>query len=105
MQEGIAKKGLIIRLLVLPDGISGTPETLAFIAKRIGKKVYISLMSQYYPAYKASHYKEITRRINRGEYNEAVEKMQQLGLENGWTQPFLGSFDSKFFGENFEQSV
>ncbi len=53
-EHGIAKRGLIIRHLVLPGGLSGTEGVMKFLAEEISKDVYISLMSQYFPAYKAS---------------------------------------------------
>ncbi len=53
-KHGIAKRGLIIRHLVLPNGLSGTESIMKFLAEEISKDVYISLMSQYFPAYKAT---------------------------------------------------
>ncbi len=85
-ESGIAKKGLLIRHLVLPDGISGTEGIMKFLAEEISKDVYISLMSQYFPAYKAHEFKEISRRLNAEEYEEAYQIMQKYGLENGWIQ-------------------
>lgn len=105
LSKGIAKKGLIIRLLILPGGISGTVETLEFINKELGKKVYLSVMSQYYPAYKASEYKDLTHRISSKDYDTVIDKMNELGLSNGWVQPYGGEFDSRFAGENFPPSL
>ena len=62
-EHGIAKKGLIIRHLILPNGLSGTGKIMKFLAEEISKDVYISLMSQYFPACKAAEYKELNRRI------------------------------------------
>jgi putative pyruvate formate lyase activating enzyme len=103
--QGIASKGLIIRLLVLAEGVSGTIETLEFIAKELGRDVYLSVMSQYYPAYKATDHKELSRRISRAEYRIVLDKMNELGLRNGWTQPFEGDFDEALAGENLSPSV
>ena len=86
--NGIAKRGLIIRHLILPCGLSGTEKIMKFLAEEISKDVYISLMSQYFPAYKATQYKEINRRITTDEYDEAYQAMQKYGLENGWVQEF-----------------
>jgi putative pyruvate formate lyase activating enzyme len=85
-ENGIAKKGLLIRHLVLPDGISGTEGIVKFLADEISKNVYVSLMSQYFPAYKATAMKELSRRITGEEYEEAYQIMQKYGLENGWVQ-------------------
>ena len=84
--QGIAKKGLIIRHLVLPGGISGTDGVMKFLSEEISKDVYISLMSQYFPAYKSSEHKEISRRITSKEYETARRIMEKYGLENGWMQ-------------------
>ena len=97
---GIANKGLIVRLLLLPGGISGTTETLAFISETLGSDVYLSVMSQYYPAYNAPQVKELSRRITREEYNAVIRVMKLLGLYNGWIQPFDGEFNKCFAGEN-----
>ncbi len=88
--KGIAKKGLLIRHLVLPEGISGTEGIMRFLAEEVSKGVYISLMSQYFPAYKAHTFKELSRRITTEEYEEAYESMQKYGLENGWVQDHDG---------------
>ncbi len=85
-EEGIAKRGLIIRHLVLPGGLSGTEGIMKFLAEEISKDVYISLMSQYFPAYKATEFKEINRRVTEEEYEEARRIMEKHGLENGWIQ-------------------
>ena len=102
---GIATRGLVVRLLILPGGVSGTEDTLEFVASEIGKDTCISLMSQYYPAYRAFSHEELIRRITRDEYDRAVAKMHSAGLHNGWTQPFSGDFDERFAGENFLPDV
>ena len=85
-ENGIAKRGLIIRHLILPCGLSGTERIMKFLAEQISKDVYISLMSQYFPAYKAHEFKELSRRITAEEHEEAYQIMQKYGLENGWVQ-------------------
>jgi len=85
-ENGIAKRGLIIRHLILPCGLSGTERIMKFLAEEISKDVYISLMSQYFPAYKAHEFKELSRRITAEEYEKAYQIMQKYGLENGWVQ-------------------
>jgi putative pyruvate formate lyase activating enzyme len=84
--EGIAVKGLLIRHLVLPENISGTDRILEFIAKEISKNTYISLMSQYFPAFRAHDFAPLDRKITRKEYEKATAKMTELGLASGWTQ-------------------
>jgi len=85
-EQGIAKQGLIIRHLVLPGNIAGTEEVMKFLAGEISKDVTISLMSQYFPAYRAREFNEINRRITTEEYEKAYQIMLKYGLENGWIQ-------------------
>ncbi|MFA5156270.1 MAG: radical SAM protein [Candidatus Omnitrophota bacterium] len=101
-ENGIIKKGLIVRLLVMPENISGTEETIKFIAENISKDTYISLMSQYTPFYKASGIKELSRRISREAYSSAQAAMEKYGLYNGWTQD-SGGLD-RFAGVNIKNA-
>jgi putative pyruvate formate lyase activating enzyme len=87
-ENGIAQRGLIIRHLVLPGGLSGTEGIMKFLAEEISKDVYISLMSQYFPAYRATTMKELSRRITAEEYDEAYDIKMSYGLKNGWVQEF-----------------
>lgn len=103
IENGIAKRGLIIRCLVLPNRISGIKETMRFIRNDISSQTHISLMSQYYPVFKSSQYPEINRKIKQSEYEEAVDVMYKLGLVNGWCQDKHTKRDrSKFLGVNFQ---
>jgi len=85
-EQGVAKQGLIVRHLVLPGNIAGTEAVMKFLAEEISKDVSISLMSQYFPAYRAREFKEINRRITAEEYEKAYQIMLKYGLENGWVQ-------------------
>jgi putative pyruvate formate lyase activating enzyme len=86
--RGIATRGLIVRHLVLPGGISGTEQVMKFLAGEISKDVSISLMSQYFPAFKSAEHPEINRRISEKEYDEAYDIKMKYGLRNGWVQEF-----------------
>jgi len=88
--DGIIKKGLVIRHLVLPNNISGTEKIMKFIKKEVCADTYISLMSQYMPYYKVSGYKEISRRLTGREYEQAKGIMNKYGLHNGWVQESYG---------------
>lgn len=101
--EGIAKKGLIIRHLVLPNGAASTKKIFSFIARELSKEVYISLMSQYHPVYRANEFPEINRRITKGEYEEAAELFFKYGLLNGWIQDSIEDMDSKLLGTNIKK--
>jgi len=85
-QDGIAERGLLIRHLVLPHDNSGTREVLRFIAKEISKYTNISLMSQYFPAHKALEINDMKRAITEQEYSNAIEFVDEFGLENVFTQ-------------------
>ncbi|MBD3168546.1 MAG: radical SAM protein, partial [candidate division Zixibacteria bacterium] len=85
--QGIATRGLLIRHLVLPNGCSGSEEIFKFIAEKISEKTYISLMSQYFPAYEAVDDPALKRRINRREFQKAVDAFYDAGLSEGFIQP------------------
>lgn len=99
---GTAVSGLIIRLLVLPGGISGTGDILRFIAEELGKGVFVSLMSQYYPAHNAFKFPSLARKLKPEEYSEAVKILEELEFENGWVQDPLTSPDSYRPGIEFK---
>jgi putative pyruvate formate lyase activating enzyme len=84
--DGIGTKGLIIRHLVLPEGRAGSAETLNYIADHFGTESHIALMSQFFPAHVAPQTPGIERRVTNEEYAEAVEALEDCGLENGWVQ-------------------
>ena len=79
--NGIMKKGMIIRHLTLPNNFRDTENVLRYIAEHFPEKeVLISLMSQYTPCHKAFSYKEISRKISTLEYNKALDLAVSLGL-------------------------
>jgi len=85
-KNGIAVSGLIVRHLILPGGLSGTKKIMNFISKKISSQTHISLMSQYFPAYKAKDDPVFSRKISQAEYKEAVLDFKNAGLVNGWFQ-------------------
>ncbi|NTW59867.1 MAG: radical SAM protein [Nitrospirae bacterium] len=85
-KDGIATRGLLVRHLVLPNKVSGTEEVMKFLAKEISKDVYVSLMSQYFPAYRSAESKQLSRRITEEEYDEAYSMKIKYGLKKGWVQ-------------------
>lgn len=76
----IAERGIIIRHLVLPNGLAGSQATLRFIADQISTDTYLNIMDQYHPAYLASTKEEINRRLRREEYLEIIQFAKRLGL-------------------------
>ncbi len=101
-EAGVSKKGLIIRLLVLPNRISGTSDTLRFIKKELGSKSYLSIMSQYYPTFKACGLSDISRGILPEEYKNVIDEAHLLGLNNGWIQEAPEDVDPRFLGTNIK---
>jgi len=102
-EEGIITRGLVIRHLVLPQDISGTEEIFSFIAKEITPLTYISLMSQYFPAYQASRHPPMDRRITPEEYDKARSLLIKYGLENGWIQESWGV--KRFAGIHIKKNI
>jgi putative pyruvate formate lyase activating enzyme len=79
--EGVAIRGLIVRHLVLPNGLAGSEKIFEFIAKEISKNTFLNIMSQYWPAYKAHQYPELSRRITKEEFQEAINLAKKFGLK------------------------
>lgn len=80
--DGLMHRGLMIRHLVMPNNVSGTKEVIEWIAKNLPKDTYFNIMSQYRPKYKAFEYPEISRKITRKEYSDAVNWAKTAGLTN-----------------------
>jgi len=79
-RDGIAQRGLLVRHLVLPNGLAGTKEVLNFISKQISLNTYVNIMAQYRPCYKAYEIPSLARPISTAEFQEAVELAHQAGL-------------------------
>ncbi|AGB19667.1 radical SAM protein [Thermoanaerobacterium thermosaccharolyticum] len=100
--EGMMKRGMIIRHLILPGKLDETKEILKWISDNLPKEIYVSLMGQYIPYFKAYKYSEINKKISKKEYEEAIEYFFEIGLENGYVQDdesastnFIPDFDLK----------
>jgi putative pyruvate formate lyase activating enzyme len=76
----LATRGLLVRHLVLPNDLAGTEKIVQFIAEQISRNTYLNLMDQYRPAYKASQYPKLNRRITGQEYQLALRLADQAGL-------------------------
>ncbi len=94
-EKGLMKKGVVVRHLVLPSHTNDSIECLNFIAKNLGIKTRVSIMSQYEPRYKAVKYPEINRKLTPLEYKRVVNHALELKLTNALTQD-LSSADSKY---------
>jgi putative pyruvate formate lyase activating enzyme len=90
-EDGLLKQGLLIRLLVLPNGIADIEDNLRWIRDELSPKTAISLMAQYYATNKAAtdeRYILLSRRISEGEWFEAVSLLEDLGMEEGFMQEY-----------------
>ncbi len=79
-EHGVALRGLLVRHLVLPEGIAGTKQVVEFIAREISKNTYTNIMDQYHPCYRAYDHPPLRRRITAKEYAEAVKFALSAGL-------------------------
>lgn len=80
--DGIMRRGLMVRHLVMPNDASGTAGVIDWIAANLPKDTYVNIMSQYRPMYRAFDHPEIARRVTRKEYAEAVRHARAAGLTN-----------------------
>lgn len=84
--EGVAIKGVIVRHLVLPNGLSQSERVIEFLSEEISSEISISLMSQYYPANKAIFDQKIKRPITKEEYNTALDALEKYSITKGYVQ-------------------
>jgi putative pyruvate formate lyase activating enzyme len=84
--KGIARRGLIVRHMVLPGGLAGTAQVLTWLAQNLSPRVHVSLMDQYFPAHRAVGDPVLGRKISPDEYEAALEAFDAAGLEYGWRQ-------------------
>ena len=91
----IIQKGVIIRHLVLPNHIQNTKNILKWINENLPKDIYVSVMAQYFPTYKAKNDFLINRKLNKKEYKEVLNYLYSLDLQNGYIQE-LGSHEEEY---------
>ena len=94
-ETGLIKKGVIIRHLVLPGHIQNSKNILKWIKENLDTKVYVSIMAQYFPTYKACEDEFLNRKLTRKEYNEIETFLYTLDLENGYIQD-LGKHEEEY---------
>jgi putative pyruvate formate lyase activating enzyme len=80
-QDGLALRGLLVRHLVLPDGIAGTEEVMRFLAEEISTETYINVMDQYRPCFKAERSPGVERALMTAEFDQAVAIARRYGLD------------------------
>lgn len=93
--NGIIQKGVIIRHLVLPNHIQNTKNILKWINENLPKDIYVSVMAQYFPTYKAKNDSLINRKLNKKEYKEVLNYLYSLDLQNGYIQE-LGNHEEEY---------
>jgi putative pyruvate formate lyase activating enzyme len=79
--EGVALRGLIVRHLVLPNNLAGSEKIFKFIANEISKNTFLNIMDQYWPAYKANQYPELSRKITKEEFAKVINLAKKFGLK------------------------
>jgi len=84
----VASRGLLVRHLVMPEGLAGTPEVMRFLAS-LSRDTYVNVMAQYRPCYRANEFPELARRITREEYEAAVQAALDAGLHRLDERPRL----------------
>ena len=99
---GIIQKGVIIRHLMLPGLLFDSKKVIDFIYSTFNDSVYISLMNQYTPMYKAANYPEINKPINPNHYEALIDYCLTLGITNCFIQE--GGTSSKVFVPDFDLS-
>ena len=91
--NGMAEKGVLIRLLVLPRDVGGIGDALYWIDEQFGNKTFISLMSQYYPTYRSWDFPPLDRAVKPDEYQKVLDVVEDLGMHNGYIQELRPSSD------------
>jgi putative pyruvate formate lyase activating enzyme len=86
-ERGVAQRGLLVRHLVLPQGLAGTAEIVRFLRDEISPDTYINVMAQYRPCYRAHSLAPLDRRITDEEYGEAVRLAEEAGLRLDQRRP------------------
>lgn len=94
-ENGIIQKGVIIRHLVLPNHLQNSKHILKWIKQNMPEDIYVSIMAQYFPTYRAKQDKYINRKLNKNEYKEIENFLYTLELKNGYMQE-LGEHEEEY---------
>ena len=94
-ERGIIKKGLMIRHLVLPNNIENSKKILKWIKENINNDVYINVMAQYFPTYKAKEDEKLNRKLTQNEFKEIENFVYELDIKNGYMQE-LGEHEEEY---------
>ena len=105
-EAGLLRRGLVVRLLVLPNDIGSIRESIEWIRDELSPRVAISLMAQYYPTHQAEtnkRYVLLSRRLRESEWAKATAALEELGMEEGWVQEFDGA--SYYYRPDFNDAA
>lgn len=94
-KNGIMKKGLMIRHLILPNQTENSKQILKWIKENLDNNIYVSIMAQYFPTYKAKELDELNRKLTKEEYEDVENYLYKLNLENGYIQE-LGEHEEEY---------
>ena len=94
-EDGIIQKGVIIRHLVLPNHIENSKKVLLWIKQNLPNDIYVSIMAQYFPTYKAKEDDKINRKLLHTEWQEIEDFVQEIEIENGFIQE-LGEHEEEY---------
>ena len=97
-KNGIMKKGLMIRHLILPNQTENSKQILKWIKENLDNNIYVSIMAQYFPTYKAKELDELNRKLTKEEYEDVENYLYKLNLENGYIQELgeLGEHEEEY---------
>lgn len=94
-ENGMIKKGVIIRHLVLPGHIQNSKHILKWLKENVEGNAYVSVMAQYFPTYKAKEDEYLNRKLTRKEYSEIEQYLYLLDIQNGYMQE-LGKHEEEY---------
>lgn len=93
--NGIIEKGVIVRHLVLPNNIQNSKKVLKWIKENLPSEIFVSIMAQYFPTYKAKELKDLNRKLTKVEWQEIEDYVSELEIENGYMQE-LGEHEEEY---------
>ena len=94
-ENGVMKRGLMVRHLILPNEVQNSKKVLKWIKENMDANIYVSIMAQYFPTYRAKEIPELSRKINKEEYSKIENYLYEIDLENGYIQE-LGEHEEEY---------
>ena len=95
-ERGMIQKGVIVRHLIMPGNMQNTKNVLKWFKENMKEETYISVMTQYFPTYKAHEYKEINRKITKEEYKNIEDYINELEIQNGYMQDYIQEDEKQY---------